>query len=48
MTRKRQYLAMLLQQSPDWIRGSMTQPSRYMSRMHVLLHALALRRLGAT
>ena len=46
MTR-RDYLAGLLRQSPEWLRGSMGEPTRYMTRTHVLLHAVALRRMGA-
>ncbi len=44
---RRAYLALLVQQSPDWIRASMRNPSRHMRRMHIALHAIALRRLGA-
>lgn len=45
--RKQAYLAILMRQSPDWIRASMRNPSPYMRRVHVALHAIALRRLGA-
>lgn len=45
---KRQaYLAELLRQRPEWLRGSMAEPTRYMTRAHVLLHAVALRRMRA-
>ena len=45
---KRQaYLAELLRQRPEWLRGSMAEPTRYMTRTHVLLHAVALRRMRA-
>ncbi len=42
---KRAYLALLLRQSPDWIRGSMRNPSQSMRPIHIALHAIALRRL---
>lgn len=41
------YLAGLLRQSPEWILASMAKPTRYMTRTHVLLHAVALRRMRA-
>lgn len=45
---KRQaYLAELLRQRPEWLRGSMAEPTRYMTRIHLLLHAVALRRMRA-
>lgn len=45
---KRQaYLSELLRQRPEWLRGSMAEPTRHMTRTHVLLHAVALRRLRA-
>ena len=45
--RRSDYLAELLRQRPDWLRGSMAAPTRYMNRTHVLLHAVALRRMRA-
>lgn len=42
---KREYLTLLTQQRPDWIRASMAAPTRYMTRTHVLLHSVALRRM---
>ena len=45
---KRQaYLVELLRQRPERLRGSMAEPTRYMTRTHVLLHAVALRRMRA-
>ena len=41
------YLAALMRQSPEWLRGSMAEPTRCMTRMHILLHGVALRRMGA-
>ena len=41
------YLAELMRQRPDWLRGSMAEPTRHMTRTHVLLHAVALRRMLA-
>ena len=46
--RKQTYLAILMRQSPDWIIGSMRNPSPSMRSIHVALHAIALRRLGAS
>jgi hypothetical protein len=40
------YLAMLLRQRPEWLRSSMAEPTRHMTRTHVLLHAVALRRMN--
>ena len=45
--RKQTYLTILMRQSPDWIIGSMRNPSPSMRPIHVALHAIALRRLGA-
>jgi len=45
--RKQTYLAILMCQSPNWIRASMRNPSPSMRPIHVALHAIALRRLGA-
>lgn len=45
--RKRCYLAALMRQSPDWVRASMAEPTSYMTRTHVLLHAVALQRMRA-
>ena len=47
MTR-RQYLNAVLRlfKTPDEIRRSAENPSKYMTRTHVLLHYAALKRLG--
>ena len=45
--RRSNYLAELLRQRPEWLRGSMAEPTRHMTRMHILLHAVALRRMRA-
>jgi hypothetical protein len=46
--KRRQYLNALLRlMTADEIRRSAENPSAYMSRIHVLLHYVALRRLGA-
>ena len=42
--KRRDYLTELMRQRPEWLRGSMAEPTRYMTRTHVLLHAVALRR----
>lgn len=47
MTTKRAYLSLLLQCRPDWIRSSMENPAPRMSKTHIRLHAVALRRMGA-
>jgi len=41
---KREYMSLLLKQSPDWIRASMEEPTCHMTKMHIALHAIALRR----
>ena len=44
--KRRQYLdAVLRLFTPDKIRRSAQNPSKYMTRTHVLLHYIALRRL---
>ena len=45
--KRRDYLTELMRQRPEWLRGSMAEPTRYMTRTHVLLHAVALRRMRA-
>jgi hypothetical protein len=45
--KRRLYLEQLLRQRPEWLRGSMAEPTRHMTRMHILLHAVALRRMRA-
>ena len=46
--KKQQYLSALLRLlTVDEIRTSAAQPSAYMTRTHVLLHHVALKRLGA-
>lgn len=39
------YLSLLMRQTPDWLRASMADPTLYMSKMHLSLHAVALRRM---
>jgi len=43
--KRRDYLTELMRQRPEWLRGSMAEPTRFMTRTHVLLHAVALRRM---
>ena len=45
--KRRDYLTELMRQRPEWLRGSMAEPTHYMTRTHVLLHAVALRRMRA-
>ena len=45
--KRRDYLTELMRQRPEWLRGSMAEPTRHMTRTHVLLHAVALRRMRA-
>lgn len=45
--RRSDYLAALMRQRPEWLLGSMAEPTRHMTRTHVLLHAVALRRMRA-
>jgi hypothetical protein len=47
MTRKRQYLNLCLHQNVSWLLASVSDPSPYMTRMHVAIARIALRRLGA-
>ncbi len=44
MSRKTLYLRALEGQPTEWLVASMRDPSRYMTRVHIALHALALRR----
>jgi len=47
MTRKRQYLHLCLRLPVDWLLASAANPSPYMTRTHVAIARIALRRLGA-
>ena len=44
MTPKQAYLRNLTMQPSDWIAASASNPSPYMTRVHVLLHLIELRR----
>lgn len=44
MTRKLTYLRSLSSQPYDWVKRSAAQPSEYMTRTHVALHLIELRR----
>lgn len=44
--KRKEYLTGLMRQRPEWIASSMAIPSTYMTRMHVALHAVALRRIA--
>lgn len=44
MTPKQAYLRNLTAQPSDWIASSASNPSRNMTRIHVLLHLIELRR----
>ena len=46
MTRSQYLSALLRLLTPAEIKGSAAQPTAYMTRTHVLLHHVALRRLG--
>ena len=46
MNTKAHYLRLLLTMPADWIAASAADPGPYMTRTHVRLHYLALRRLG--
>lgn len=46
MTHKQTYLRNLSLQSDEWITSSAADPSRRMTRTHVLLHLIELRRRG--
>ena len=43
---RRDYLSLLMRQRPEWLLESMSAPSNRMTRSHVLLHGVALRRMG--
>lgn len=43
---KANYLRLLLTMPADWIAASAADPGPYMTRTHVRLHFIALRRLG--
>ena len=47
MSRQKYLAALLGLLTVEEIRASAAQPSAYMTRTHVLLHHVALRRLGA-
>ena len=47
MTRSQYLSALIRLLTIDEIKGSAASPSAYMSKTHVLLHYVALRRLGA-
>lgn len=47
MTRKQAYIQALEQFDSNWIKSSMLNPTRYMTKVDILLHALVLRRRGA-
>jgi hypothetical protein len=44
--KKQRYLAALLRQKPNWILLSAKNPNHYMTKTHVLLHYIALRKMG--
>jgi len=47
MRNKQKYLRALMQQSAKWVLSSARQPNQWMTPMHVKLHYLALRKMGA-
>lgn len=42
--KKQKYLKLLMEMPTDWIISSMHDPSPYMTKTHIKLHAIALRR----
>jgi hypothetical protein len=44
--KKQKYLAALLSQKPNWILLSANNPNHYMTKTQVLLHYIALRKMG--
>lgn len=44
MTRKHAYLLSLSAQPYDWVKRSAEQPTKYMTRTHIALHLIELRR----
>ena len=45
-TKRSTYLAACMNQPIEWLISSAANPSQYMTRMHVILHHVAIRRLG--
>ncbi len=43
--KKQAYLAALMAQPLEWIRRSANSPNRFMTKMHVSLHHVAIRKL---
>jgi hypothetical protein len=46
MTRKQAYLRQLTAQPAQWLEASANNPSKYMTKVHVALHRIELRRRG--
>ena len=44
MTAKQHYLSLLVGLPTHWIQESMVNPTDYMTRTHILLHGVVLRR----
>jgi len=42
-TAKREYLDLCMKQSINWLKMSVTSPSKGMSKTHVMLHHIAIR-----
>ena len=47
MTAKQQYLSLLAELPTNVIQESMANPTEYMTKTHILLHGVVLRRRGA-
>ena len=43
---RRRYLALLMQQGPDWVKSSLLNPTEHMPRKALIMHCIALRRMG--
>ena len=44
MTKKQEYLQALNRRSSEWIKLSAKNPSRFMTKTHIALHYIVLRR----
>jgi hypothetical protein len=46
MTNKQYYLSLLMKQDPAWVFDSMNAPSPKMTYVDIVLHKIALKRMG--
>lgn len=46
--KKHKYLMLLMQQPIEWVKASANEPNEKMTKIHVILHKIAIRRLKRT